>query len=528
MSKKLNIIDISKSFNEERYVLLSDEYVNAKTKLEYLCTNGHKHSITWSDWKSGYRCPYCANNARKSYKQIIKLFEDEGYSVINKKRKNNKTFVVYECPNKHEHKVRLDHFIRGTRCPYCSGVKKKNIEEVRLNLKDENYTLLSDKYENIFGNLIVRCPEGHVYEVTYHNWLQGRRCGVCNGGIKFTEEEVRNKLASEGYSLNSEYINSSEPLEVVCPNGHIYTVRFNNWSHKNSRCVKCSGNGSSYIEIELRDYLLDKNTEILTNTKDIIPPYELDIIIPSKKIAIEYCGLYWHSELNGKNRKYHLNKLNMCREKGVRLITIFEDEWLDKKDIVKSRLDSIIGDSKYIKIHARSCEIKDINTASAKNFCENNHLQGYGAGAHIKLGAFLNKELVAVMTFAKPSIAKGSRTKKDLVWELHRFCSRKNVRVVGGASKLLKYFERNYDWKELFSYADRRWSDGNLYEKLGFTFDSNTDPNYWYFKNKKRIHRFALRKNMEDDRNLTEWENRKLNGWDRIWDCGNIKYVKYV
>jgi hypothetical protein len=130
------------------------------------------------------------------------------------------------------------------------------------------------------------------------------------------------------------------------------------------------------------------------------------------------------------------------------------------------------------------------------------------------------------MTFSRPSIAKGARNYKDNTWELSRFCSKINYHVVGIASKLLKYFERNYDWNEIFSYADRRWSSGDLYGKIGFDFIGKTQVNYWYIAKQKRIHRFALRKQRDDLVNKTEWEIRKFQGWNRIWDCGNLKYQK--
>ena len=132
------------------------------------------------------------------------------------------------------------------------------------------------------------------------------------------------------------------------------------------------------------------------------------------------------------------------------------------------------------------------------------------------------------MTFSKQSISKGAYNVTDLEWELHRFCCRKNCLVVGIASRLLKYFENNYICKDLITFADLRWSAGDLYNKLGFTFEYKTKPSYWYFKNKKRLHRFALRKTFNDPVNKTEIEIRKEEGWNRIWDCGNLKYEMEV
>ena len=144
----------------------------------------------------------------------------------------------------------------------------------------------------------------------------------------------------------------------------------------------------------------------------------------------------------------------------------------------------------------------------------------------IKLGAFYNNELISVMTFGKGNISKGSKPKEN-VWELNRFCSNSSYHIPGIASKLLTYFKRNYQWKEIFSYADKRWSNGNLYNKIGFDLVGETGPNYWYIQNSmfKRIHRFNLRKTKDDPKNIPEWILRQSEGYFRIWDCGSLKFT---
>lgn len=294
---------------------------------------------------------------------------------------------------------------------------------------------------------------------------------------------------------------------------------------KENMCHVCNPvyNSHSKIELNILKYIREllPDEVVLCGNRNKIYPLELDIFIPSKNVAIEICGLYWHSELMGKGMKYHVEKLEKCISSGIRLITIFEDEIYDSLDIVKKRLSHILGKSLEKRIYARNCVIKEINDITeVKNFINKNHLQGY-TSSQIKLGLYEKDELVSVMTFAKPSIAKGGKTKNG--WELSRFCSSENV--IGGASKLLQYFIRNYSPTEIFSFSDRRWSIGNVYEKIGFVFEYNTSPNYWYIKGAKRIHRFSLRKNSNDDQSLTEWENRQNQGWNRIWDCGHGKWV---
>lgn len=216
----------------------------------------------------------------------------------------------------------------------------------------------------------------------------------------------------------------------------------------------------------------------------------------------------------GKDKQYHLNKTNLCNEKGYRLIQIFEDEWINKRNIVENRLKYILGFSDR-KIYARKCTIREIEVKDARKFCENYHIQGYG-NSKIKLGLFYGNELVSVMTFSRPNISKGKNKNKDK-WELNRFCS--SCSVIGGFSKLLKYFKHHYEWNEIFSYVDIRWNTGKAYEKVGFSFDSYTKPNYWYcryIKNEPvRYHRFNFRRNLLEGKG-TEKEIMLKNGWNIV------------
>jgi hypothetical protein len=451
-------------------------------------------------------------------------FNKRGFTLLSDTYINSKQKFDYICPNKHKHNIRFDHFMNGHGCPYCAGRPIIKIEDVKVSFEKEGYTLLSDTYINSSTKLDYRCNKGHERSITWSNWYTGYRCPACAGKEKKDINFIREEFDKEGYVvLSNNYENHHGKIECVCVNGHEYSISWSNWQ-KGARCPKCNDIGISKPEYEICNFLNDLNINYIQNDRKIIAPYELDVVIPDKKIAIEYCGLYWHSELMGKDRNYHFDKLNACKEKGYRLITIFEDEFISNKDIVLSRLNVLLGVSSET-IYARKCTINEIDTKQARIFCDNNHLQRY-TGSSIKLGAFYNNELVSIMTFSKASISKGSKHKEG-VWELSRFCSKINLRVVGIASKLLKYFERNYSWNKIFSYADRRWSDGNLYEKIGFDYISDTKPNYWYFKkNTKRLHRFGLRKSYKDSKDITEWELRVSQGWNRIWDCGNLKFEK--
>ena len=300
------------------------------------------------------------------------------------------------------------------------------------------------------------------------------------------------------------------------------------------RCLTCYPllwSGVSKAEDEINNFLKKiYSGEIIRNDRKTLDGKELDFYIPNKKIGIEYNGIFWHSEINGnKDKKYHLNKTSLAENKGIHLIQIFEDEWIEKQNIVKNRLEYILSDETR-KVYARNCDIKEIDNASKNKFLNENHIQG-SDNTKIKLGAFYDNELVAVMTFGKSKRSVGSGKNKG-EYELMRFAT--SVRSNGLASKLLNFFVCGYSPEKIISFADRRWtkSDSNLYNKMGFTKVSETSPSYWYFNmnGSSRIHRFNFRKKVlhkklkKYDPNLTEWQNMQLNEYDRVWDCGNLKY----
>ena len=268
------------------------------------------------------------------------------------------------------------------------------------------------------------------------------------------------------------------------------------------------------------------NNKMLNNRK-IIYPLELDIVLPDIKLGIEYNGLMYHSEgfdkyskFRNKDKNYHLDKLELCNLKGYDLFHIFES---DNIDIWLSMINNRLGFNE--RIYARKCIIKELKSSEIKDFLNNNHLQGF-INSSVNLGLYYNEELVSVMTFSKP------RFNKNYDYELIRFCNKLNTSVIGSASKLFNYFIKNYNPKSIISYANRRFSNGNIYEKLGFKFLRKTEPNYFYFKrnvgilmsrNQFQKHKLA---NLLDNYNpeLSESENMFNNDYRRIYDCGNLVY----
>lgn len=337
----------------------------------------------------------------------------------------------------------------------------------------------------------------------------------CRGDIKSpTRYFFRYKNNIDNIKNNKFLINIGDSFLI---NNEFYKLK-----KRNKKTCICEKSNSVLVTKHVDDFnfLFQKETnnidivELFIFLKNLDPKFKLkDNIIFNKNISIKYLKLIQNSELM-------INKNNKDSD-----ILIFEDEWLNKKSIVKSRLLNILGKSK--KIWARKCKIREIkDNKYIREFLNKNHIQGF-VGSKVKIGLFYNNELVSLMTFGNLRKSMGQKSKEGS-FELLRFCNKLNFTVVGGASKLFKHFLKNYNPNLIISYADKRWSKGNLYQNLGFIKESDTIKNYFWIVDNKREYRFKWRKDklvsMGYDPNMTEVEIMNSLNYFRIFDKGNIKY----
>jgi hypothetical protein len=286
-------------------------------------------------------------------------------------------------------------------------------------------------------------------------------------------------------------------------------------------CLKCNPITiyRSSFEVEIGEYLNTLGVQYEQRNRSILNGQELDYLIPEHNIAIECNGLYWHSEAF-KSKSYHKNKTMMCQEKGITLLHIWEDDWANKREIIKSVIKYKLGiiDS---KIWARKCDIRNVDTKEYKDFLNNNHIQGY-APSSINIGLYHNEELVSLMTFG------WRRTNNKREYELIRFCNKIGTTVIGGASRLFKYFINNNEVEEIISYADISLFEGGLYKSLGFEKVNVSDPNYFWVVDGVKRHRYNYSKrklvNQGYDSNKTEVEIMNDRGYYRIFSTGQEKY----
>lgn len=288
-------------------------------------------------------------------------------------------------------------------------------------------------------------------------------------------------------------------------------------------CAGCANiTRGSAAENQLREYIRGLGFDTRDNSRPL-DDREIDIFVPDAGLGIEYHGLFWHNDLRVP-KSYHLDKLESALRHDIRLIQIFEDEWLHHPHIVRSRLAHLLGKQSR-RLQARRCQVRNISADQARQFLEQNHIQG-AARSTVKLGLFHGDELVSVMTFSHLTRAKGHRPEAGK-WELSRFCNLNYVSVAGAAGKLFQHFVRTHAPLQVLSFADRRWSQGDLYGQLGFECDGMTGINYWYIdlRNTLRIHRYQLRRRDDDAQDLSEYENRLQQGYLRIHDCGSSRWI---
>lgn len=273
------------------------------------------------------------------------------------------------------------------------------------------------------------------------------------------------------------------------------------------------------LESFIRELLKDNNIEFVCNDRNVLDGKELDIYIPSKHIAIECNGIFWHSDKSINDKDYHHNKWLICKNKGIQLLTIWEDWIKTKPEITQSLVLSKLGIYKQ-KIGARQCEIREISSKSAQKFLNDNHIQG-GCPSQKQIGLFYKDKLVSVMTFYQ----------RDNEWEMCRFCSIKNTQIIGACSKLLNWFRRTYKPNSIKTYASNDISSGQLYINEGFNKINEIKHTYWYVESNtfQRFHRSSfskseiIRKGLLPEGTKDDWTEFSImddTNYYRIYDTG--------
>lgn len=463
--------------------------------------------------------------------------------------------LVVECPIHGEFITTVEsHLHTKYGCPKCSqrnSNKKKSMQMIQFIEKSKNihknkfsYELLNSANFNkglkhITGDII--CKEHGKFRVNLHEHLSYKfgGCKKCNKLYKTTIKLDRQKWINKcsvihdkkyNYDLVSESFSQHDKVTIICPLHGAF--KKSAYVHYSQGCPKCSKEltnaGKSKKEEQLFKFIstiykgaIERNVKFNCEGHN----REIDIYLPEKQLGIEFNGIYWHSELK-KKRNYHQEKMILLQKKGIRLIQIFENEWVNPltKTIIKSILNNVLGNCNN-KYYARKCQIKNVSFNEYREFLKMNHLQGVAPASIIK-GLFVKNELVSLMSFGK------NRYKKDNSLELIRFCNKLNSVVVGGFSKLLTHvIEEHKQYDTITTFCDLRFFQSKTYIERGFEIQYITKPNYFYVKrtNLNKFSRVSCMKHKIKDKfnffdaEKTESENMLLNGFYRIFDAGNVK-----
>lgn len=293
-----------------------------------------------------------------------------------------------------------------------------------------------------------------------------------------------------------------------------------------SQYPRCKCQHRDQEEVDFYTFVKSVAPDAMFNTRKTLPSgKEIDVYVPSRKIGFEFDGLYWHSDLRVCNT-YHLDKTREAEKNGIRLIHIFSDEWEQRRDIVESFIRHLLlPHSHKDNLYARKCKCVELDKDVAQPFLNAHHIQGSDRAKHY---VGLRKEdgsLVAVASFQPEQKGSGR-------YILSRYATDPAAGTIcGGLGKLVAFFRKRVDVISIKTYADRRVSQGTMYEKIGFTRTKTIPPKYWYSKNfTERIHRFNLRKSEFKKNGLlyedgkTELELAEMNGFHRIYDCGYYVY----
>ena len=545
--EQCRFIKEAKDIHGDKYDYSKTIYKSMRADVTIKCPE-HGYQTMQSYYHHNFGCKKCVevktkdrreneiSDTKQKYFKKYKEFHGDKYDYSKFVYTNCDIPTTIICPKHGEFQQSPKSHLKS-QCMKCFIEDSTNTKDFYLPLFREkhgdkyDYSLLPDGIMKSDKEIKIICPMHGVFnQIADTHRRHG--CGKCStDGQRLSEDEMRRRIESyhkDRYDYSdvdfSEITSTKNFINVKCEKHGFFKQLVG--SHINGDgCPKCR---IPRHEVEIVEYIESiYSGDIKTSDRTVLDGKELDVYIPDANLAIEHNGIYWHSEQMGKDKNYHLDKTQKCESDDISLLHVIETEWHNRKDIVKSIINTKLGINNKI-IYARKTEVKDISVQQYRDFCVENHIQS-NANAQIKIGLFYEDELVSVMSFSK------SRYNKKYQYEMIRYCNKTYTRVTGGASKLFKYFVNTYEPESVITYSNKRYFDGKVYESLGFNYDSDSKPNYFYFntncgykidnlilESRNKYQKHKQHKILEKfDPKLTEYQNMLCHGFDRIWDCGN-------
>lgn len=547
MPSKLSREEIEQSIRSFPYILISGDIHNTRSPLIFQCDIHGEFRTTLKAIRKGYQCRKCAaiKRAARNITDLDSLlstlkdrYSDDVKYVSDYQNKGTKAMFV--CSKHGEFSTTFENILRKNAkhaCLKCSyeirSRQKTNLDHLKHLISKTEYEYLDIRYENSKAEIHIFCPHHNI-----RNWLEaskiktGRFCKLCSyekTGLckRIPKEKAADNSLEKGYRMIGEYSHSVQKMDFECKIHGPFTSTYNSIMGGHG-CPSC-GSRQGKTQQELFDFIASlapnslKNDRTTLKSPDTNRPLELDILVPDKKLAIEYCGLYWHNEDSPHPRGKNAHKLkhDLCKAQNIQLITIFEDEWLERESQIRTILKAKLG--LLPKIYGRKTKVVVLDRVTVNNFLNKNHLQG--TCIHIlALGLTLEGEIVACATLSKHH----RQNRNEAV--LSRVCFGDKA-VLGGTSKLLNALlveARNMGFSDLVSWSDNRWSDGGVYQELGMEpFELPPDYSYVIPGSYKRASKQSCQKKHLLKKGAvgnTEHEMAKSLGYSRIWDCGKVRW----
>lgn len=510
----------------DRYDYSESKYINARTKVEIGCRVHGKFSQSSHLHLAGSNCPKCVGLTRMTTSEFInKAKEVHGskYDYSDVEYKNNKTDVAILCPEHGEFYQKPNNHLSGHGCTFCGNNLITEFKDFVLKARKvhgTDYEYSKSGYRGVNNNVAIVCREHGPFVQSAAHHLKGSGCPKCKPNYKMStgdfirkaEETHQNKYS---YSQTS-YTTSKDKLTINCP-VHGSFSQTADFHIQGGGCPKCA-NPTSKAEYMIKEAIESAGFEVAQSDRKILNGLELDLVIHGKKTAIEFNGIHWHSDVYGRDKNYHLNKTNQANRAGYRLIHIWEDDFSENPEREIKFILNALGVDQRKAAYARKTKIHVITTSEASKFLSEYHIQG-SVGSSVKLGTFLDNELVAVALF----------TKRSYGYELVRYAT--SVHLIGGLGKVVKHFYKKYKLP-IHSFCDLSRHNGRSYEAAGFVETGKLPPDYKYAINGKREHKFGFRLNSIKTKfphvyspDKTERQMMEEAGIPRVWDCGKVRYI---
>jgi len=533
---------------------LNDFTRGSGKKAWWLCSKGHEWEAVIQSRTKGNGCPYCAGKkvlsgfndlATTNCRLAIEWHPIKNLLRLNMVSANSNKKAWWLCSKGHEWEAVIQSRTKGNGCPYCGNRKTligiNDLESLYPHIAKEwhptknNFLTASQVSANSNKKVWWQDAYRHEWEAIIANRTSNKsNCPYCTGhkslsgfnDLNLTTPSLLTEWhPTKNLPLRPEDVTHGSHKKIwwTCLEGHEWEAAlYSRTAQKGNNCPCCS-NKISQAEEDILKTLQSYGFLIEQSDRRILAGKEIDLYLPEQKFGIEFNGLYWHTEGQGKDKLYHYNKWLSAKKAGVQLVQIWEDDWNRNRPLILEMLAHKLNVSTLPKLYARKTTVVPVTIQFARNFLKEHHIQGFASGSYY-LGLKDNEgqKIKAVLVLKK-------ETNNTL--NIIRYATSTNV--IGGFTKILSYSTKTYTPSRYITFSDNCVSDGALYRNNGFVADKELPPDYMYIVKGERKHKFGYRlKRFQNDsellwdKDLTELELAKLNGLERIWDAGKTRWIK--